>query len=63
VLKSFVAVRQEIEMFFNGKCKVFVEVTDEIWLWELVCDIRERLSFLNTKLQGQAVLFFSLRAL
>jgi len=44
VLKRFVAVRQEIEMFFNGKCKVFVEVTDEIWLWELalLCDIRER---------------------
>jgi hypothetical protein len=44
VLKRSVAVRQEIEMFFNGKCKVFVEVTDEIWLWELVllCDIRER---------------------
>ena len=44
VLKRFVAVRQVIEMFINEKCKVFVEVTDEIWLRDLVllCDMRER---------------------
>lgn len=56
MLKRFVAVRQTIEMLINEKCEVFVEVTDEIWLWDLVllCDI----SALNTKLQGQQILFF-----
>jgi hypothetical protein len=44
VLKRFVAVRQAIEMFINEKWEVFVEVIDEILLWDLVllCDIRER---------------------
>lgn len=44
MLQRFVAVRQAIEMFMNEKCEVFVEVTDEIWHWDLVllCDIRER---------------------
>jgi hypothetical protein len=44
VFKRFAAVRQEIEIFINETCKVFVEVTDDICLWDLVllCDIRER---------------------
>lgn len=44
VLKRFVGVRQAIEIFVNEKCKVFVEVTVKIWLWDLIllCDTRER---------------------
>jgi hypothetical protein len=34
VLKKFVSVRQAIEMLIKENCKVFVEVTDEVWLWD-----------------------------
>jgi hypothetical protein len=55
VLKRFLALRIETEMFMNEKGKVVAECTDEKWLWDLafLCDVSHRVNDLNTKFQGQ----------
>jgi hypothetical protein len=52
VLKHFLALRQEIEMFMNEKGKVVAELSDEKWLWDLalLCDISHHVNDLNIKL-------------
>jgi hypothetical protein len=54
VLKRFIALRLEIEIFMNEKGKVVAECSDEKWLWDLalLCDISHHFNDSNTKLQG-----------
>jgi hypothetical protein len=56
VLKSFLALRLEIEMFMvNEKGEVMAGLNDENTLWNLtlLCDIDHHLNDLNNKTEAQ----------
>jgi hypothetical protein len=55
VLKRFLALRLEIEMFMSEKGKVVAELSDENWFWDfaLLCNISHHVNDLNNKLQGE----------
>jgi hypothetical protein len=59
VLKCFLALRLEIEMFMSLKGKVMADFSDEKLLRNLVllCDISHYIKDLNKKLQGQQTHF------
>lgn len=52
MLKRYLALRLEVEMFVNKKGKFMAEISDEKWLWDfaLLSGIRHNLNNLSTKL-------------
>jgi hypothetical protein len=54
MLKRFVALRLQIEVFMNEN-KFVAKCSDEKWLWDLtlMCGIIHHISDLNIELQGQ----------
>jgi hypothetical protein len=64
VLKRFLELREEIEIFMNERNRPVDFLSDSLWIWKLpfLVDLTEPINFLNLKLQGENCLLTDLYA-